>query len=64
MQFARGGTNLLVILVRRRHFIGHLREEAPFYSVNLGGGVFILMSKTILEVGWGFILWSMLYLES
>ena len=25
--------------------------------------VFLLMSKTMLEVGWSFILWSMLYLE-
>ena len=25
--------------------------------------VLLLMSKTMLEVGWSFILWSMLYLE-
>ena len=29
-QFGRGGTILLVILERRPHFIGFLREEAPF----------------------------------
>ena len=40
-QFGRGGISLLVILVRRPHFIGylsHLREESPFYWVNFGGG--------------------------
>ena len=37
-QFERGGTILLVILERRPHFIGYLREEALVYSVNLGGG--------------------------
>ena len=47
------------------HFIGYLREEAPFYWVNFGGVwcFYLFMSKTILEVGWGFILWSMPYLE-
>mgnify|MGYP001792978338 CR=1 FL=1 len=55
----------MVILERRPHFIGYLSEEAPFYWVNLGGGwwSFLFMSKTMLEVGWSFILWSMLYLE-
>ena len=33
--FVRGGTILLVILVRRPLFIGYLGEEAPFYCVNL-----------------------------
>ena len=28
----------MVILERRPHFIGYLREEEPFYWVNLGGG--------------------------
>ena len=51
-------------------------EEAPFYK-QFGRGVTILsskfgrglvkfylfMSKTMLEVGWKFILWSMFYLE-
>ena len=27
------------------------------------GGDFLFISKTTLEVGWSFILWSMLYLE-
>ena len=47
------------------HFIGYLREEAPFHWVNFGGVwcFYLFMSKTILEVGWGFILWSMPYLE-
>ena len=55
----------MVILERRPHFIGLFREEAPFYWVNLGGGwwVFLFMSKTMLEVGWSFILCYMFYLE-
>ena len=55
----------MVILERRAHPIGFLREEAPFYRVNLGGGtwVFLFMSKTVLEVGSSFILWSKLYLK-
>ena len=28
----------MVISVRRPHFIDYLREEAPFYRVNLGRG--------------------------
>ena len=49
-------------LMKRHHFIGNLSEEAPFYLANLGGGwgSFLFMSKTMLEVGWSFILWSML----
>ena len=55
----------MVILERRPHFIGYLREEEPFYWVNLGGGwwIFLFMSKTMLEVGWSFILCPKLYLE-
>ena len=55
-----------ILWVRRHHFISYLREEEPFYWVNLGvvGGVFFLfMPKTMLEVGWNVISWSMLYLE-
>ena len=45
--------------------MGYLSEEAPFYCVNLGGGwwSFFICSKTMLEVGRTFILWSMLYLK-
>ena len=35
--FQRRGTLLQVILERRLHFIGYLREEEPFYWVNLRG---------------------------
>ena len=54
-QFWRGGPR----------FIGYLREEACFYRVYPEGGWwgFLFMSKTMLEVGWKFILWSMLFLE-
>ena len=58
------------------HFIGNFGEEAPFYFLFKRGGAillgkfgrrllvfFLFMSKTMLEVGWSFILWSMLYLE-
>ena len=64
-QFGRGGTILLVILERRPFFISYLSEEAPFCWANLGGGwgSILFMSKTMLEVGWSFILWSMLYME-
>ena len=31
----------MVMLERRPHFIGHLREEEPFYWVNLGVGWWI-----------------------
>ena len=47
-------------------FIGYLKEEAPFYWVNLGGGwwtCFDDVQLNMLEVGWSFILWSMLSLE-
>ena len=40
-----GGTILLVILDRRPHFIGFLREEAPFYWLFERGGT-ILLSKS------------------
>ena len=63
--FQRRGTLLQVILERRLHFIGYLREEQPFYWVNLRGSwrSFLFISKTRLEVGWCVILWSILYLE-
>ena len=55
----------MVTLERRPHFICYLREEKPSYWVNLEGWLsfFLFISKTMLEVGWSFILWSMLYLE-
>ena len=55
----------MAIWERRYNFIVNFGEEAPFYQVNLGGGrwSFFICSKTMLEVGWSFILWSMLYLE-
>ena len=55
----------MVILVRRLHFIDYLGQEAPFCWVNLRGcwSSFSFMSKTMLGIGWSFILWSMLYLE-
>ena len=56
----------MVTLERRPYFIGYLSEEATFYWVNLGVGwwsFFFFMSKTMLEIGWSFILRSMLYLE-
>ena len=55
----------MVVLERRLHFIGYLREEEPFYWVNLRGSwrSFLFISKTRLEVGWCVILWSILYLE-
>ena len=55
----------MVILERRPYIIGYAREEEPFYWVNFGGGClsFFILSKTVLEVGWSFILWSMLNLE-
>ena len=64
-QLARGGSILLVILVRRLHFIDYLGQEAPFCWVNLRGcwSSFSFMSKTMLGIGWSFILWPMLYLE-
>ena len=37
-QYGRGATTLLVNLGRGPYFIGYFREEAPFYSINLGGG--------------------------
>ena len=37
---------------RMPHFIVDLSEEAPLF-----------MSKTLLKVGWSFILWPFLYLE-
>ena len=40
-QFWRGGPILLAFRERRPHFIGYLREEGPFYWVNLGGGWWI-----------------------
>ena len=43
------------ILERRPHFIGLIREEV--------GRGFLFIPETKLEVGWIFILWSMLYLE-
>ena len=47
----------------RPHFIGYFRQEKLFYWVNLGGSwwSFLFMPKTMLEVGWNVILWSMLY---
>ena len=44
-------------------FYCHLGEEAPFYWVNLGGGlwsIFVAVSQTILTFGSSLILWSML----
>ena len=69
--FLMGGTILQTIWERKHHFIGNFGEEAPvywlFYWLNLGGSWWSLlhyfMSKTMLEVGWRFILWSMFYLE-
>ena len=62
-QFGRGGAILLVFF---GEFIGYVREEASFYWADLGGGwleFFLIMSKTMQEVGWSFILWFLLYLE-
>ena len=55
----------MVILERRPQFLSYLRDEASVSWVNLGKScwIFLFMSKTMLEVGWSFILWSMLYLE-
>ena len=55
----------MVILEGSPYFIGYFRETAPFYWLNLEdvGRVFLFMTKTMLEVGCSFILWSMLYLE-
>ena len=38
------------------------REVAPYYRVSLGGGG-CPNSTTMLEMGWSFILWPMLYLK-
>ena len=56
-EFQIGGPNLLAIWERT--------EEAPFNWVNLVGGwwIFLFMSKTVLEVGWSFILWPPIDLE-
>ena len=76
--FSLGGSTLYAIWEwrHRYHFISNFGEETPFYWlfqrggtifwVNFGGGwwsFFLFMSKTVLEVGYSFILWSMLYLE-
>ena len=66
-QFGRGGAILLVIF----------GEETPVYWLCERGGIillgrfgrrlagvfFLIMSKTMQEVGWSFILWFLLYLE-
>ena len=47
-QFGIRGTILLAILERRPQLTGYLREEAPFYCVNLGRGwwsFFIFVQK-------------------
>ena len=56
---------LYPFLMRRHHFIGNFREEVPLYWVNWGdaSGPFLFMSKTMLEVGWSIILWSIFNLE-
>ena len=71
-----GGTILCAIQERRHHFIGNFGEEGTTLLASSGkrhhfigyiwekvGGTFLFLSKTMLEVGWIFILWSMLYLE-
>ena len=36
-------------------------EEAPFYWLfERGGTILFIWSKTMLAVGWSFVLWSML----
>ena len=60
----------------RHHFIGNFEEEAPFNQLFERRGAillgrfgrrlmefFSLMSRTMLEVGWSFILLSMIHLE-
>ena len=65
-QFGSGGTILLVILERRPHFIGYLRDEASVSWVNLGGScwIFYLCPKLCWRWAGVLFLWSMLYLES
>ena len=56
----------MVILERRNHFIGYLSEEGTILLGKFRRRLVefcLFMSKTMLEVGWSFILWSMLYLE-
>ena len=43
--------------------MGYLNEEAPFYLFMLSKTMLAVGSKGSL-VGWSFILWFMLYLES
>ena len=47
-------------------FIGYLREDDPILLGKFGRRLvvfFLFMFKTMLEVGWSLILWSMLYME-
>ena len=38
---------LLVVLVRRPHFIGNLGEEAPFYWVNVSPSITQVCATTL-----------------
>ena len=55
----------MAILGMMHHFIGNVGEEVPVYWVNLRGDrrSFLFLSKTMLDVGWSFILWPVLHLK-
>ena len=55
--------HFLAIIVRRPHFMGSLRREGTILFGKLRRRLvefFLFMYKTMLKVGWSFILWSML----